>query len=380
MKLAIFTDTFTPQVNGVSMTFQRFVDFLDKKGIEYRLFVPETKREGSYNEQVLKFASMPFFLYPECRFTFPNVYQIKKELKKFQPDLIHIATPINMGLSGLYYGNKLNIPTVASYHTNFDRFLGYYNVQFMSKALWKYLRWFHQPMLRTFVPSNDTKQTLLNKGLQNIGIWSRGVDCELFQPSNSAQELRSKFQIKEKNILTYVGRLAPEKDLDVLMEIANKVPSQIKKNVHWLVVGDGPMKEKLQQIAPENMTFTGYIKGKELADIYAGTTVFVFPSTTETFGNVVLESLACGTPVICAKSGGVQEIVKDQKNGILCEAKDVQSFINAITNLLQDNRKLKWMGLEARNDALKRSWDKVFDDLLNQYEQVLQKEEFFSYA
>ncbi|MFC0524281.1 glycosyltransferase family 4 protein [Pontibacillus salicampi] len=370
MKIAIFTDTFTPQVNGVARTFQRFVDYLDEQGIEYRLFVPDAKEEDLFSNQVHRFTSIPFYLYPECRFSFPNMSHIRKQLESFQPDLIHIATPFNIGLSGLYYGKKLGIPIVGSYHTHFDRYLQYYDLQFLSKWIWKYMRWFHQSFQTTFVPSYETKEELLQHGFRDIGIWSRGVDCSTFKPYRHTG-LKARYGIKERHILSYVGRLAPEKDLRTLMDTARQLPENMKQKVHWVLVGDGPMAEELKKEAPDNMTFTGYLSGEDLAEVYSASSLFVFPSTTETFGNVVLESLACGTPAIGAKAGGVQEIITPDKTGALCAPGNVGDFVQTISELIGNELELRRMSYEAREFALKRSWEAIFEDLLYQYEQAI---------
>ncbi|KGX86131.1 glycosyltransferase family 4 protein [Pontibacillus litoralis] len=375
MKIAIFTDTFTPQVNGVARTFQRFVDYLNQQGIEYRLFVPDAKDEDLFSNQIHRFTSIPFYLYPECRFSFPKMHHIRKQLESFRPDLIHIATPFNIGLSGLYYGKKLNIPIVGSYHTHFDRYLQYYDLQFLSKWIWKYMRWFHQSFRSTFVPSQETKQQLLQQGFHNIGIWSRGVDCQLFQPLYNTDEVRRQYNIKAPHILSYVGRLAPEKDLHTLMATAKQLPSHIQQQVHWIIVGDGPMATELKEKAPSNMSFTGYLKGERLAEIYSASTLFVFPSTTETFGNVVLESLACGTPAIGAKAGGVQEVITHQTNGLLCEPNNEMHFAQAITRLISNDIERKRMSDDAREAALQRSWAAIFEDLLYQYERAIHMQE-----
>ncbi|MEK4148032.1 glycosyltransferase family 1 protein [Robertmurraya sp. FSL W8-0741] len=375
MKIAIFTDTFTPQVNGVALTFQRFVDYLDKVGIEYRLFVPDGHETDLFSNQIFRFTSYPFFLYPECRLALPNVIHIKKELEQFQPDIIHVATPFNIGLAGIYYAKKLEIPLVGSYHTHFDRYLQYYDLQFLSKFIWKYLRWFHRSFKKTFVPSYETKTELINRGFTNVDIWSRGVDCSLFHPHFSSTRLREQYKITEPYILSYVGRLAPEKDLDVLMEIAKRLPSHIQNKVHWIIAGNGPLYEELQGQKLANMTFTGYIKGENLAELYAVSDLFVFPSSTETFGNVVLESFACGTPVVGAKAGGVQEIIEDGRTGKLCQPGNVTEFVESITELVNKQSTLKLMSLEARNYALGQSWERIFSDLLMQYEGVVTKTE-----
>lgn len=372
MKIAFFTDTFTPQVNGVTRTLGRFSEYLDEQGIEYRFFVPEIKDEP-YSNQIFRFTSLPFFLYPECRLALPNFIHINKELEKFQPDIIHIATPFNMGLTGLAYGNKLNIPIVGSYHTHFDRYLEYYNLQFLSKFIWKYMNWFHKSFQKTFVPSNETKKEVESKGFSNVHIWSRGVDCQKFHPNFSSDKIRDKYEIKEPFILSYVGRLAPEKDLDIFMQVAHELPEEIKGKVHWLVAGEGPLYKALQKEKPPNMTFTGYLKGESLAELYASSDLFIFPSTTETFGNVVLEANACGTPVIGAKAGGVQEIIKHEQTGILCEPKNVTHFVKSISNLIHHPYLIEEMGKEARQYALTQSWNAIFDDLMYQYEEVIEQ-------
>ncbi|TKC19192.1 glycosyltransferase family 4 protein [Robertmurraya kyonggiensis] len=372
MKIAIFTDTFTPQVNGVARTFQRFVEYLDQNEIQYRLFVPDTKDEDPFTKQIFRFASLPFFLYPECRLALPNVFHIKKELEQFQPDIIHIATPFNMGLTGLYYGKKLNIPIVGSYHTHFDHYLQYYDLQFLSKWLWKYMNWFHSSFQKTFVPSYETKHELIRRGFSDLEIWSRGVNCQIFHPNFSSSRLREEYRITAPYILSFVGRLAPEKDINVLIKIAQQLPSEIKENVHWLIAGDGPLYHELQEQNNENMTFTGYIKGQELAELYAASDLFIFPSKTETFGNVVLEALACGTPAIGARAGGVQEIIRHDHTGHLCEPGNVEDFISRIVELLQNPSKRKQMGYEGRKYALSRSWNAIFHDLLTHYEEVIE--------
>ncbi|MCP3032741.1 glycosyltransferase [Halobacillus sp. A1] len=212
MKIAIFSDTFTPQVNGVSLTLERLITHLEKEKIDYRLFAPQLK--GSFSSGCIHpIISIPFFMYPECRLSVPYAPGVKKELEAFKPDIVHIATPFNVGLTGLYYAKKLGIPTVGSYHKHFDRYLEYYNLQYFSKWTWKYMKWFYQSFEKTFVPSYQTKAELLHHGFQNISIWSRGVDCTKFHPCSNEVDIKKWYGIEQPFLLTYVGRLAPEKDL-----------------------------------------------------------------------------------------------------------------------------------------------------------------------
>ncbi|MBP2076927.1 glycosyltransferase family 4 protein [Oceanobacillus polygoni] len=373
MKIAIFTDTFAPEVNGVAKTLKRFTEYLDEQGIEYRVFAPKSSNEGLYSSNVHRFASLPFFLYQECRLALPKMSNVREELQQFQPDIIHVATPFNMGLCGLHYAKKLNIPIVGSYHTDFDKYLTYYDMQFLSKVLWKYMHWFHRPLKKIFVPSTDTKEQLQKHGFTNLSIWSRGVDVSTYHSNYNEQRVREKYQIKEKHLLLYVGRISPEKDVNLLPDISERLLQKGIGNVHWLIVGDGPLKSELEDAAPTNMTFAGYITGEDLAEIYAAADLFVFPSATETFGNVVLESMACGTPVIGVNAGGVRTIINDGVTGILCEEKDNEAFAEAIIRMLSDRVERETMRLEVKKYAKTQAWDTIFDGLLDEYEQVLQE-------
>ncbi|MBU9713757.1 glycosyltransferase family 4 protein [Evansella tamaricis] len=366
MRIAIFSDTYAPEINGVARTLKRYTDFLEKRGIEYKLFVPESSTPFPAVPQVQRFTSIPFVLYPECRIALPNPIHIRQTLDEFQPTLIHITTPFNLGLFGHHYGRKHQIPMVASYHTNFDEYLDYYHLTFMEKWIWKYMNWFHRPFEKVFVPSKHTKDKLLKKELHsNIDIWGRGVDHTFFSPTKRSNKIREKHNIKEKNILLFVGRIAPEKDIHIVLETFHALPENVKKETHLLVVGDGPQLKPLSEANHKQITFTGFMEGEELAEVYASCDAFIFPSPTETFGNVVLEAQASSIPVIGAKAGGVQNLIEDGINGYLCSEKNVEEFVRSTTILLEDKVLRKSMGERAREFANCQSWDNIFNQLLH---------------
>lgn len=378
MKLALFTDTFHPQINGVARTLNRLTHYLEKNDVPHKVIMPSF--EGSSNEVKTHYffmKSLPFFLYPECRLAIPQWRALHHELNAFNPHLLRIATPFNIGLYGLRYGKKENIPMVASYHTHFDKYLSYYHLEFLSPLLWRYLKWFHSPFQKIFVPSEETRQTLITRGFTGVSIWKRGVDCDLFSPKNRGGLIREKFKITEKYILLFVGRLAPEKDLDILYEIIKKLPPPLNACVHWLIVGDGPNRHEVNEWEKKhkNVTCAGYLSGNELAQAYAASDLFVFPSSTETFGNVVLEAQASEIPAIVSDTGGVAEMVEDSVTGMICKARNADSFTKAITSVLEDHATLKMMGRKARNYALTQSWSTIFGDLLLQYEEAAFKKE-----
>ncbi|MED1862036.1 glycosyltransferase family 1 protein [Fictibacillus nanhaiensis] len=377
MKLALFSDTFHPQINGVARTLKRLTDYLEINGVEYKVIMPSFEEMNQETEckQYYGMKSLPLFLYPECRLAIPQLKALDGELNKFKPDLLHVATPFNIGLFGMRYGKKENIPMVASYHTHFDRYLAHYHLDFLFPLLWRYLQWFHRPFEKIFVPSEETRKVLYSKSFTNIEIWSRGVDCDMFTPQNRDYHVREKYKITEKYIFLFVGRLAPEKDLDVLQEIINKLPTTLRECVHWLIVGDGPSRNVVDHWEKKhsNVTCAGYLSGVELAQVYATADLFVFPSSTETFGNVVLEAAASGLPSIVSDSGGVTEIVQDGITGKICTAGDANSFIQNIVSLMEDPLLLQSMKLKARNYALTQSWSAIFGNLLMQYEEAIYK-------
>ncbi|OCT13427.1 glycosyl transferase [Paenibacillus pectinilyticus] len=371
MRLALFTDTFVPQMNGVALTLGRLTEYLNRRGVEHLVFSPKSTADIVYPDPVRPITSIPFFLYPECRLALPRLTTIRKELDRFRPDLLHLATPFNLGLCGHHYARKHNISHVASYHTHFDRYLSYYRMKAAVPLYWSYMKWFHQSCDATFAPSQDTIQTLEDQGFQHMKLWSRGVDCNLYTPDKKSADVRERYGITAPYLFLYVGRIAPEKDIDTLTAIMRTLPDSMKERVHWLIVGDGPQLPELREQVPTNVTFAGYKSGEELAQIYASADLFVFPSSTETFGNVVQEAMASGLPVIAANSGGVLEMVRNGETGVLCTPKKPESFVHEIVNLVDDLDRMASFRLDARSFALGRSWDAIFDQLLHDYEHII---------
>lgn len=374
MKIAFFTDTFLPQINGVTKTLARLIDYLDEKGIEHLVLAPDHQEDDFFGYNVERFLSFKFFLYPECRLSIPNFFRINKKLRDFNPDLIHIVTEFNMGLTGLQYAKLNDIPVVSSYHTNFSTYLKYYNLEFLDNLSWNYMKWFHNQCETNFCPSHETKKMLEHKGIDNVEIWTRGIDCEQFSPDYRNADFRRVHSIDNKIVLLYVGRVSMEKDLDILLNSFCDISKKYKDNVALVITGEGPMLENFRNDCPGNVIFTGYKHGDELSEIYASSDIFVFPSTTETFGNVVLEAMASGLPVIGAASGGVKDNLINGYNGSSCEPRDTDAFTKATIKLI-DNKLLRVaMGYNARQHALQKSWGKVFDKLISDYERCLRKQ------
>jgi glycosyltransferase involved in cell wall biosynthesis len=373
LRIAYFTDTFYPQVNGVTNTLNKLNIYLKKNNIEQMFFAPEYYTDTNVIplDNIKRFKSVNLPFYPECRLSLPFYSKLSVAADKFKPDLIHIVTPIGIGLAGLKYAEERSIPIVSSYHTNFDVYLKYYKLELFKDVLWNFLKWFHNKCTINFCPSMDTKDILESKGINDVKIWARGIDPKIFNPMHRDYSLRKNLLKGNELLFLYVGRLALEKDLDILIESIKKINKIHPGKSRFIIAGDGPFAPFLRENAPDNVVFTGYLRGEELSTMYASCDAFVFPSSTETFGNVVLEAMASGLPVIAANSGGVKDNIKEGYTGILCESRNIESFTSAISNFIQNEILLKSMSANARQSILSKSWDRIFDQLIADYNHVL---------
>lgn len=373
MRVALFTDTFAPQINGVTMTLNRLVQYWQRQGIQSLVYAPDYDGQGEDSPEIRRVPSLPFPLYPECRIPMSGYAGIERELLAFKPDLLHLVTPFTLGLIGHRFGRHHHVPMVASYHTNFDQYLDYYRLPFLKQMYWSYHAWFHSACVRNYCPSTATKALLARNGIKDLEIWSRGIDAGEYAPELRNPRIREKYGIAGgKMLLLYVGRVAPEKDIEVLLNGYKTLPSDVAELVHLIVVGDGPLISKIASDS-SGITFTGYLRGRELAEIYASCDLFVFPSATETFGNVVLEAMASGLPVIGAEAGGVTDIITHMKNGLLCPPHLAEGFRDGISMLVRNEDLRLQMARFARINAVRRDWDSIFTELTKSYRSVIEQ-------
>ncbi|WP_342417429.1 glycosyltransferase family 1 protein [Paenibacillus sp. FSL R10-2782] len=372
LRVALFTDTYAPDVNGAALTLERWIGYLEKHGVSTLVFAPEADYHLPSGPGVERFRSIPFLLYRECRLAIPNAKQINDRLTAFSPHLIHVATPFNLGLYGTSYAVKHHVPLVASYHTHFDKYLEYYKLRWLEPALWKYMLWFHRNCERVYVPSRSTMELLRNKGMSQLEIWGRGIDTQRFQPKVDRYAVWKKWGIRaDAFVILYVGRLALEKGIDTLLDAYLQLPDVVRAESVLVIAGDGPLykvKTAADMGVPEHAVhWLGFVKGQELAELYAAADVFLFPSTTETFGNVVLEAMASGTPVVGADEGGVKDNLIHGKTGLLCPAGDAAAFAEAVHLLYKDRPFRDSMSVAGRAYSMEQTWDRIFERLLDSY-------------
>ena len=374
MRVTLVTETFAPQVNGVSRTLGQLVNHLERSGDTVQVVHPDYgKAPASPDHHLVKSRALPF--YKEVSVPLPPFGAAHRAIDAFQPDLIHVATEITLGWSGLQYALRKRVPVVSSFHTNFDQYCDHYRLGWAKGMAWRYLRWFHNETLETYVPSMATISDLQARGFERLVLWPRGVDGTLFRPDRPKRtRVRESLGFGPDDVVIgHVSRLAAEKNVLHLAEALRAV-GESRPNVRFLFVGDGPERAELEKAMGPNARFVGYQGGEDLADYYSASDLFAFASLTETFGNVVLEALASGLPVVAVRAGGVGEIVRSGETGILVEPSSPPSqMTSALLGLVDDLALRREMAESARTYALSQTWDSIMGRLRDRYLAVVDR-------
>jgi UDP-2,3-diacylglucosamine pyrophosphatase LpxH/glycosyltransferase involved in cell wall biosynthesis len=352
MKIDIVTDTFAPDVNGVAMTLGRLTDGLRK--LDHRVHVIRTG-EGNDDETIA--ASLPLPGYREVRVGLPGSFKLRRRWMKRRPDAIYVATESPLGKSAVKAAKILGIPVATGFHTNFHEYMERYSLGGFQSMAMAYLKRFHGRADCTLVPSPELVEKLRNEGFKNVHLLERGVDTELFNPSKRCEVLRASWGISfDTPVAIVVGRVAAEKNLELAIKCFAEMRAAIPK-MHCVMVGDGPLREKLAAKFPW-VHFAGVQTGEELARYYASADTLLFPSETETFGNVVLEAMASGLATVAYDYAAAARFVVHGQTGLKAEKGNVDGFIaqaKAALHIRNDHP----MRLAARDLALTQGWDAV---------------------
>lgn len=372
MRVTLVTESYVPQVNGVSRALSELVRVLTEAGDAVQVVHPDYGSPGMGASDHLVAAVNPPF-YPELFLPIPPFGSTRRAIDAFQPDLMHIATEATLGLSALRHARRRLIPTVSSFHTNFDQYSTYYGFGWTKGLIWRYLRWFHNRTLQTYVPSSSTADALKARGFERLALWPRGVDSRLFRPDRAGRAtVRETLGFAPDDVVIgHVSRIATEKNIDYLADALERTKAARPK-VKLLIVGDGPARPGLETRLGLRARFVGYRSGDDLADHYAAADLFAFASRTETFGNVVLEAMASALPVVAVRAGGPGDTVRDSQTGFLIEP-DAPSdqFAAALVRLIDDPPLRRSMAAAARSYALTRPWDAIMMTLRERYQDIL---------
>ena len=364
MKIDIVTDTFSPDVNGVAMTLGRLTDGLRQRG--HRVHVIHTGASAKAGETCV--AAVPLPGYKEVRVGLPKPFELKARWLKRRPDAIYVATESPLGKSALKAANALGIPVASGFHTNFHQYMAQYGMGGFHPMAMAYLKNFHQRADCTLTPSRDMVERLGNEGFENVHLLGRGVDTDLFAPGKRCESLRAHWGARAATpVAVMVGRVAAEKNFELAMKTFEQM-RQVFPDVRCVVVGDGPLREKLAVKFPW-VCFSGVQTGEELAKHYASADVLVFPSETETFGNVLLEAMASGLATVSYDYAASALHVRADENGLKAAKGDSAEFIRLAVNALslRTNDKLREA---ARETAESLGWDQVVEEFARRLAEI----------
>lgn len=370
MRVALFTETFLPKIDGIVTRLAQTVKHLVRQGVHVRVYCPAGAPQDCFGAEVHGVSGVPCPWYPELTLAIPKP-NIGWSLQEFQPDLVHAVNPAFLGVSGVYYAGKYDIPLLASYHTHLPKYLNHYGLGFLEETLWKILRRLHNQAAVNLCTSEAMVQELREHGIQRLELWQKGVDTELFHPSRASGEMRKRLSGGKTadKVFLYVGRLAAEKEIERLGELFALGP-----HVRVALVGDGPHRSQLERyFRGKPVEFVGYLQGEALASAFASADAFVLPSRTETLGLVLLEAMAAGCPVLAARAGGITDIITSPEHGRLFDPLAEHGLLHAAAELVESSDHGANMKAAARTEAERWGWQAATRQLVDYYANVLQK-------
>jgi glycosyltransferase involved in cell wall biosynthesis len=362
MRFLYFSDTFLPEINGVTTVLATMRDGLQARGHEVRMVVPGYGTPSANEIGLRRIPGVPCPGYPAVRLSWPWGRGIGGWAAGWAPDLVHVATEGPIGLFGRAFALRHDLPLVTSFHTDFPRYAAHYLGKHATGPVRGYLRWFHRPALATQTPSAATRGELQRMGIPQAMVWGGAVDSRRFNPSLRSERRREEIGCAGRAMVLHVGRLAIEKDPATLVESFRQAHAAVGEAAIFCVAGAGPEADSVRKALPFAL-HCGFLPRERLAELYADADLFVFPSPTETCGLVALEAMASGLPVIGAGAGGIRESIMPGITGHLIEPGNATEFATAIQSLVKDREKREAMGQAARAFAQGRDWSRELDQL-----------------
>jgi glycosyltransferase involved in cell wall biosynthesis len=361
LRLACVTETYPPEVNGVSLTISRAVEFLRARGHAVQLIRPRQPHEAARDDaEEWRSHGLPIPMYPDLRFGLALASTLRERFARTRPQVVHVVTQGPLGRAAIKAARDLGLPVTSDFRTNFHWYSRYYGIGWLEPLVGRYLRAFHAQADCTFVPTRALAARLGREGFERLEVQGRGVDTERFAPARRCESLRAAWGVAPGDdglALLYVGRLAAEKNVRLALQAFAAV-QRICPEAVMVVVGDGPQRGRLEAEFPQ-ARFVGAQRGEALARHYASADLFLFPSESETFGNVTLEALASGLGVIAFDAAAAAEHVRHGVNGLLVAPGDAAGFVRAACRAAAHPRRLQRMGAQARISALALQWDAV---------------------
>lgn len=368
MRIALFTETFLPKIDGIVTRLRFTIRELQRSGNQVLVFAPgegPTEYEGA---RVIRLPGFRLPLYPELILSLP-LPSIGRALRTFRPDLIHCADPAVLGIGGIYYAHVLGSPLVVSYHTRIPKYAQYYGLGLLEPLGWWLLQLRHCTADLNLCTSSAMQLELESHAIKRVRIWPPAVDTEAFHSRFKSPAMRERLASghSDEPLLLYVGRVSAEKNIEAIRSVLQAVP-----RTRLVIVGDGPHRRRMQKyFAGTNTVFTGYLRGRELAEAIASADILVLPSKTETLGMVLLEAMAAGAVVVAANAGGIPEVVDHGVTGMLFDLDEPGSLAGTVRGLLDDPNRLATISKQARIRAEGYSWRASTEQLRYYYETAI---------
>lgn len=371
MRIQIVAESFLPLMNGVTNSVLRVVDEYAAQGHDISIIAPHQKGAKKFLKtssgrkiRVRHIPSIPLAGYADVRIAATNAAQLQRRMMDFAPDVVHLASPTLLGGRAMVAAQRLGIPTVAVYQTDIPGYTAKYGMPLLEQAAWQLLKDLHNRATLTLAPSTFTRDQLQERGIERIHLWRRGVDTSQFSPELRSEALRAKLAEPGERIAIYVGRLAPEKQVEDL-----KVVHDLE-GVRLVIVGEGPERDMLERVLPE-ARFVGFRSGKDLATHLASADLFVHPGELETFCQTIQEAMASGIPAIAPRIGGPVDLIAPSQTGWLYTPGNLDELREHVKDLMFDDAKRQAFGLAAQDSVRKRTWPVLAEQLMGYYEQAI---------
>ncbi|MBW4031681.1 MAG: glycosyltransferase [Acidobacteria bacterium] len=368
MRVALFAESSLIHMNGVTHSLLQVLRHLEVNGHETRVIAPRASRDeasvGPHGSELSLLRSVGLPSYPEVRLTFARAASLSGMLRDFAPDVVHLASPFVLGWQGLRAADRLGIPTVAIYQTDIPGYAERYGLPAAQPVLAQHVARIHQRATLTLAPSSASISELRDAGVDRLKLWARGVDGERFRPERRSEEWRRRVAPNAETIIGYVGRLAPEKQVEDLQAIAD-LP-----NTKLVIVGDGPSRGALQKMLPD-AAFLGFLGGHELAEAVASFDLFVHPGENETFCQTIQEALASGVPVVATGRGGPLDLVQNSRTGWVYTPGNLPELRDRVIDLVGDPAKRRAFSVAARDSVSHRTWARLGDELIGHYRDAI---------
>lgn len=369
LRIAVVTETYPPEINGVAVTISRMVEGLRRRHVVELIRPRQNQQDSAKHEPTLQevlVRGFPIPRYQGLKLGLPAKQRLIKLWTKHRPDVVHLVTEGPLGSSALAAAHKLGIPVSSDFHTNFHSYSRHYGFGWLQKTVAGYLRNFHNRTDTTLVPTQELRDTLAQDGYQNLQVVARGVDTTLFHPDKRSAELRQQWGVADDELaVIYVGRISPEKNLPLVL-LTFKAMQVCNSKLKLVLVGDGPVRAELQRQNPEYI-FAGMRTGEDLAAHYASGDIFLFPSMTETYGNVTVEAMASGLAVVAYRYAAAAEHIAHKENGLHAEFGNEEEFIQLACGLANDAARVDKMRRQSHQTMLKLDWQNIVDE----FEQAL---------